>query len=613
MSRSGGPLGMLGPEKITLGIDTLAEIHLKMPDSGSPRLVANVGKIGQPAPMEGGLLATYTPPDEIQPGVAIIAALRPDGSLWDWLAIPLLGQTVVNIKGPRRAEVEVHVGDHKFGPTRFDRRGRARMSITTPPGVDTAVTVVTDRRGRRSEGTTPIRAPKFNRMMLFCPPGRISAVVVSPTGAPQPDQRFSFKGPGTFGVPTMTAPGTYRVSFEPSARAKSGTRVPIKAGLAGDKASSASCRLEVRSGQIAYITMNVTPKEVVAGSGIPVVVTMDVRDSAGRPAQPEKIDLGTDLGTVGKVRSVAPGRFEATWQLPDEIGDKQRAFARVTVDGVLAEAGIDLTAGRIAKLNLTAADQRLTANGRATTVLTVTPLDPGGNLARGATLSARSNGTVSEFRGPNADGQYEATYTAPLSFESARDAIVVEEADSGFAETITIELTPGRRAFLLGLKGGVTTNLGPIFTGIGTIDFAFRIPILDEGLRVGVETGFMMHRDERALSSGGRATVDVWAVPVVGRLMYGLPVGDTLEIVIGGGAGVYVTRVEVSPRGDSPVRPQRVTQPSVAAGGLLALELGAGPGAVVVEAQYTWVGLEDGNVEGNVGGLAGFLGYRIAL
>ncbi len=93
-----------------------------------------------------------------------------------------------------------------------------------------------------------------------------------------------------------------------------------------------------------------------------------------------------------------------------------------------------------------------------------------------------------------------------------------------------------------------------------------------------------------------------------------MAVTNWLEIIVGGGAGIYLTHVEVSPEDDaSTIRPQRITQPSIAAGGLLGFEIGLGPGALVLEAQYTWVGFEKDSAQGNVGGLAGFLGYRLAL
>src|SRR5262249_39232612 len=146
------PFDLHGPDAITLGVDRSAEITFRAPARAQPIARVNVGHLSPPQKgPEGTWHATYTPPEERFPQVAIIAVADQEEGAVDLLAIPLHGQAQIDAETEPNARVEVRVGDASFGPVRADSRGHARFVVITPPGTRTGRTVAVDAVGNAVE------------------------------------------------------------------------------------------------------------------------------------------------------------------------------------------------------------------------------------------------------------------------------------------------------------------------------------------------------------------------------------------------------------------------------------------------------------------------------
>jgi hypothetical protein len=157
-------------------------------------LTVNVGSLTEPAPTEDGWLsATYQPPTQEEPQVAVLHAAVRQGSASSggWLSLPVHGRQELSVQAPPRSRVRVSIGSASFGPVTATASGTAKVPVDLPPGAVSAEVTTVDRAGRSRTQTLPLPAPRFARLRLVAleapsptRPVRLQGFVVDESGNP---------------------------------------------------------------------------------------------------------------------------------------------------------------------------------------------------------------------------------------------------------------------------------------------------------------------------------------------------------------------------------------------------------------------------------------------
>jgi hypothetical protein len=607
LSAVAGDLDLRAPDKLVLGKDQKVEITLRKPAGTKLTLRANVGSL---TPLwetpDGRLKAAYTPPKQKFPQVAVIAAVSENGSLLDWIVIPLYGQAQVNTKTERGASVVLKVADTEYGPKKADRKGRAEFSVVVPPGVRRGTTVATDRLGNKKEALLNLKAPSFNRLLGLCPESgdRLVLVAVEPDGKPAERIKLNVEASnGRLATPEILAPGIYRSIFTVAHNATVGDQATLSAAIEGDLASIVTCGVEIHGKPLARLVLKADPPAFTAGSG-EVTVTVDLQDKEGKPSQPVPVRLSADFGKLSGKKAVSLGK--QTWRLalPGEFKDRSQVkiTARAKTDPVVStEATVALKPAPVSRLELEAEDGSLYADGESTTVVSARAVDRFGNPVPGLKLTASARGKIGEFR------DHRATYTAPDSAGTGRDEIKVQVEDADIQAAASITLRKVRRPLSVCPRIGYTTNLAKISSPFFAADTAIRMPFYPD-LSVGLELGYYWSNSDR-MSAGGEEKVktSVWVFPILARAAYHLPI-EAFDIYLGLGVGTAVVGREIS--SESAGR-SKSGQAHFALSGTAGADVKLGPGRVAAEVGYLYAAGEDGNVKGSVGGLLLTAGYRL--
>ena len=168
---TGGPLDLRVPKRLILGHHTEAQVSLRSPDGVPIALTVSAGSITAPRlGADGVMRATYRPPEQRFPQVAILVAHSEDGGLLDWAPIQLVGRPLVSARSEPNTPVRVQVAGEEFGPVRTDARGKAELRVLVPPGVSKAQALARDTAG--NVGAVPLKLgnPEFQRTFAVCPP-----------------------------------------------------------------------------------------------------------------------------------------------------------------------------------------------------------------------------------------------------------------------------------------------------------------------------------------------------------------------------------------------------------------------------------------------------------
>ena len=167
------------PGYLQLGAGTTARVTIEVPEGASGlRLSASAGAIGEAIRQaDGTYAATYTPPDETVPQVAILAAIARTerGPEAAYAAVPLWGEGDAVVKTRRHASIEVSIGDQTFGPVKADATGTALVPVVVPPGITAArhgdrdidLHIPPQRRVHLALGGEPVLADRENQVDVF--------------------------------------------------------------------------------------------------------------------------------------------------------------------------------------------------------------------------------------------------------------------------------------------------------------------------------------------------------------------------------------------------------------------------------------------------------------
>jgi hypothetical protein len=400
------------PAQPVKGRDTRAELSIRMlrpdgspdPEASPPVLRSNVGTVAEVQPVSPGVFrASYQLPATRYPEVAIIVALSPwpspqsiYGSLGR-LLVPLAGSVELPGKTERNAEISMEIAGETFGPVRAGPDGRFRLPVVVPPGHKYAVSTAVDRHRNKRRNRVDLALPPTDRLACVANPARLPADGVSqarilcaasdPYGKPQASnkvqlsaQRGELMGPRVLENEMLewiyTAPrGQYGEPDELLATWKQ-----------GGPRSRDELKLELAQGPAAALEL--TAKEALVHAAGELRLEAAVADALGKPRAGATLRLAVPEGPV-TVEETAPGRFSATWQVPDALrgrvtlrgralgptGTEPARIGAWLEQGLLRAVVVDLT-------GLPVPAQRLLVNGReqvtdALGELTVGPAVPG--------------------------------------------------------------------------------------------------------------------------------------------------------------------------------------------------------------------------------------------
>jgi hypothetical protein len=302
-----------------------------------PRLSASAGRIADLQPDGDGYVATFVPPPEPWPQLALVVAF--DGERHGVLAIPLYGHGVAQVETRPGTDVSVTIGDRTFGPVRTGADGRAAVPVLVAPGVTEA------RRGRQ---VIPLRPPPLRRVHLSAalPSVRadrgedllLVAAVAAEDGAPWDGPPPAVEvaegelwpagscGPGAFAWRWRLAPGPIRTA---TASARLGDLPPSEVALA------------VVAGPASRIAL--VPAAAAAPAGGAVDLLVRAVDAAGNPADGMPAVSATP-GAVGAAERSGPGEWRARYVAPERLDGARLATLRAALDAAAAEATLALDA-----------------------------------------------------------------------------------------------------------------------------------------------------------------------------------------------------------------------------------------------------------------------------
>jgi hypothetical protein len=319
----------VSPDPLLLGKNAQAEVRLSARDpSGRPmraplRLGVSVGKVSpltETGP--GEYRATYTPPEERFPQVAILAAMSlADGG---FSAVPLKLAARVPVSGEAEpgASMQILVDGKPFGPEPVGADGKFTVAIVVPPG-GRAVGVSTDAAGNQRRREIDLALPSFPRLVLAAVPnelpadGRAHADVVAfavdARGNPERVRAPAVSADaGTLSSPQARGDGLFSWTFT----APNGVTPDGKATL---HAASSATQLKLRPAPPFHIELE--PSEpLAAGQTEPQQLVVRVSDGSGSGVGGAKLTATLLGGRVLGVKELGGGRYALRVVPPKDPG-----------------------------------------------------------------------------------------------------------------------------------------------------------------------------------------------------------------------------------------------------------------------------------------------------
>tara|TARA_R110002096_G_scaffold350395_3_gene543562 strand:- start:10918 stop:12876 length:1959 start_codon:yes stop_codon:yes gene_type:complete len=606
-----GMFEMRGPKSMLLGKDASATISVKVGDR-KVRLHASVGTLSGETVSKGTLSATYTPPTTRFPQFAIIVATTDDLSIVEFITIPLLGQPTIRVASEPRAVVYVGVDGATFGPLNLNRRGRGKIRLIVPPGVAEATVHSSDRLGNETTEPYDLGVPPFQQLVALCPKGSDELVVVAIDGKGRAESSGSLTLNAEIGVlapPGMRSPGIYSARYEVRDDVAPETTSELSATMKGAGAVVRCQALVPREAPISLAVSTNRP-DFVAGSNAPIEV--QVKFSYPRKRAPRHVlpTIFAQMGTFSEPELIGKNTYRIAWALPDAFDGNTEATMRIGVvgDALEQQVQVQLVAGELSRIALGASKATMTANRNEGASVRVSSFDRYENPVPSNTvrLSAEKGGL--EAVEQDEEGLH-ARYRTPLRYATTKDTITAR-SDSGVKTSISVLLAPAPRCLLAHARVGYSTNLGRVSALAFAADAAYRFPLGEQGLLLGVESGYFLSTTSEPRSDEVEdVSMRIAVIPLMARAVYEV---NTLPIQLygGGGAGVLFARASL----ESPRSGMRVENaPVFAFSTVLGARQPVGIGVLVLEAAYWHGDFDEAGLAGNIGGLRITGGYGFEL
>jgi hypothetical protein len=565
------PAAVLGPEAATVRVAVVA-------GEEPVRLRASPGRITGVRGAGLASLADWEIPKRGPPEVAIVSAFYDDRC--GFVAVPLAGWVTVRVKSRPGEEVELEVGQERFGPVRASAAGFAELPVLVPPGA---------RRAWRGETAVEIPAQAQAALELNlvereagAAPGEFLATVfvVAADG-----------GPWVGGPPRLEAtageldplapagPGAWRAVWRVS-RGEAEAALEVRAGGKARRVKLADvpgpvARVEVRSDR------------AVAVAGDPSGIAVEVRtlDAAGLPTDGRRPSLESDLGQGEELVMAEPGTWRATLPVPVELRGLRRVRIEARVGSATGTASVELTGGPPAALEGWLALRPPAGSGPVPGSLTVGVADTHGNPTAAEGLVAQATrGSL----GPPQTGEGGRLVFAYQLERAGEEAVedTVQLRLGGLSASVPVRWVPPPPRLVLSPRAGVAARSGGpgLQAGMQAASF-WHVGELQLGMAIDlVASSFRSSGRLEVPAAAWSGTTALGSASISAALRTRLPRRLVLVASAGGGAAYLSHRTALEAQ-------RALTEAGWAAFGTAALALGipAWRGGPFLEARATWV------------------------
>jgi hypothetical protein len=587
------------------------------------RLSVNVGAFSEPVRIgPGKYSATYVPPPERHPQVALVAVWKetgPDAQI-DFLRLALFGTTSVEVKGQPGAAVTVVTPFQEFGPVRIDAKGKAQVALEVPPNIRTVDVHVKEPNGVITRRAVPIEVPHYNRLTAALVPYAITAdgkdqvklhVFYDLDGGARAPDRVSVAATAGKAVFERTQNGRFLYRYVPPI-GTSAEDVKFAVGIEGDAAAHAGARVVLGLPAPAKVVVKPPLVALAPGGKTPGTVSVLVMSAEGL-GLPAKVQLAVDGGTAGEAVPKGNGLYDVEWTPPADFGTGFVQFRATAVDAkgrsATGAANYQLSAAPIPKTVLASFEPSLVpVDGRSRARVALDVRDAAGMpLDKAPLLAVASDGAVGELvsRG---GGRYEATYVAPARSPGGLPTLRVADAGGNFEQRFPLPLREDPHRLLVGARVGWGTALSDLSAPRLGLDVWSPFQLGSVWLGAGLSaTASRARQTVRDPATGLESTSEVTYAPIALRAGWELFATRRLSLVLGAGGTIAFASSQSS----------LVTSASSGTGlgglGFLAAGWSLGRGQAFAELSYGVARISSADFSLDAGGIALDLGYRVGV
>lgn len=413
------------PPAITLGQDVSATLTFTLggaaaaaAQAGDLAVLSSSGDVSNLTSMGNGTFtALFTPPAQAYPQLSVITLVDrrdPSRSIGS-LILPLVGKAAFPVTALPNSRVMVRVGGQEYGPVAADAAGRAQVPIVVPPGVSTA-TVVSILGAKQSEAPLDLQVPPSKRIRLFptlqsvpadpSSPVPVRVKVATPDGFADTAAQVSFTATGgTIGAPVHEGDGVYKAMFTPALSATP-AQATINVAVA-DAALPQNDALTINLSPARPAGLALTPEPAVLPPGaMAFQVLGKVTGADGNGMSGQLVDIQAEGARLnGQVRDLGGGDYQANFSPKD--GNQA-----LPVTGMVK---LPATGNPLSRLVVVADSERISANGGATTGVTVVALDANGYPVAGVPVNLailQGGGALPPTATTDANGMARVKYTS---------------------------------------------------------------------------------------------------------------------------------------------------------------------------------------------------------
>ncbi len=413
------------PTQLIIGQDSQASLSVELAGGAEGvrtgadlMFTVNSGTIGTPAPLGGGAYAAlYTPPSSGASHLALvgIADRREPSRTYGHLAIPLAVKSELTVQAAKGCKVMMTVAGREFGPEPADSRGRAAVTIVTPPGI-TEATQTNLECAAAGDSTLEIPPSEVTRVQLLPVhaglPGDdrmqvpVRAFAVTPQGEPDGDADLTFEAShGIISGFRHEGGGVYAAMYTPPVLAEV-TEATIRAVLTeGSEAKTVSeVNFKLVPIRPSKLTLTTTPERLSKeDKSLTVTVTATGPDGSGLAGR----DIGLTLAgakQVGSTTDNGDGTYTITLN----------TTGRGPVD-LVAAVKAPAAGNPVRDITTIATRTRLPPDGLSSTTLTILSLDEFGYPVADTDLALTlksGDGQLPKSTRTDSTGMAQVTYTA---------------------------------------------------------------------------------------------------------------------------------------------------------------------------------------------------------
>jgi hypothetical protein len=615
---------------LILGADADVTIDVEASGPGGDALVptrvfATVGTLEMPRPTgaPGHFTARYLAPDDRFPEVALLVVELGNGSqrLHGVARLPLHGKTEMPLRTSPSAQVTLRVGDQWFGPVAADKQGHVKIPIEVPPGLRVGLARAIDHNGNVKETEVDLQPAPFKRVLIVAPPVlevgslvEVAVLALDPFGEPAAPGRLSVHTTEGL-VHPMGAGGLGEARFFVEVPRRVGAGVlALTAAAAGTPLGRGELAVPLVAAPPRSLTLSPSLRRLVIGGGAQARIVVSAHDRFGNPTTAERARATVD-GVAEPLRFTAGGLGILIVPPPPYYDGKDRISIEVRLDDAVASQDVFLTGGSPTALSLAVREPRLVADGRRATELRARAFDRNGTPTVVPGLSWETpGGRLGAVRMPH-EGEYIAEFV-PERANDTHSEVVAVTAGPALRAVASVEVAPPPVHVLVGGRFGVYTNFGPVVGPAAFLEALVPVARHTGRFVAGLTAGYL-HGD-LPVSGPNKSTsrLELDQVPVLAIARYRFGSRASPELSAGAGAGVSIAETRLTPDVTDSASVVEARAWSVALQGDAEATFPLRPGRLVVGARYLWVDLgrtsHGDNVNGNVAGFMGDLGYRMS-